>query len=63
MGATTETKWRETTTDADKSAGVRRFTKSLRNVQIEVLGLASDGSPPEDAFTDEFYDWLDRQAH
>jgi hypothetical protein len=67
VNATTESRWVEQTSDELREAGRRRFIKKLsfadggvgRSVHLEVVVEAQHAAPPEDAMTDDFYDWLE----
>lgn len=70
MSSTTESRWIEQTSDELRSAGRKRYVKKLsftdaghgRSVHIEVVVEAQRERPPEDAVTDDFYDWLEARV-
>lgn len=63
-----ESRWEDVSSGDDQRAHRRRWVKVFaapgsrgdRMVKLEVVTENAAGRPPEDTFTDEFYDWLEQ---
>jgi hypothetical protein len=68
MIETMECRWEDVSSGDDLRAHRRRWAKTFlapgsgkeRVVKLEVVTENTTGRPPEDTFTDEFYDWLEQ---